>query len=313
MKFAFRAIVGLVLLLVVAVVLATVFVDDIVEKAVEKGGTYALGVDTTIEAADIGVFSGDFGLHAFAIDNPPGFQKPHFMTLTDANLEVELASLLKETVEVPLIVIDGFTLDIEQNDQGTNYDVLMKNLERLQRETPPGEEQPEREGAGKKILLREIVVRNVRVTADIDTKIAGQREITYNLPELILTDLGTDDEARPMAEQISLIVQKLLAAAIQSGRDQLPQELLNDLDARLGELGDRLKAELPEQIPDDLKEKASELLDGAGVNLEGVGGDLGKQADEAAKKAQEAIEGIDVGGLLGGKKKPKTPPAEGGG
>lgn len=308
MKLVLRAVAVLVLLLVVLLIVTVVFVDDVVKTAVERGGTYALGVETTLEGADIGLFSGNFGLKKFEIDNPPGFEKPNFLTLSEAELDVEVGSLLSDTLVVPRILIAGVTLDIVQNDQGTNYGVIMENLERLKTEgegaeEPGGEEPPRSGGPGKKILLREVIVRDVRVTANIDTKIAGQKEFTYTLPELVLTEFGNDDEARPVAEQVSLIVQGLLAAALESGRQMLPDDLLKDLDLKLDELKGKLPEMLPEGTPEELKKEIEKVLDGAGVQLDGVGTDLGKTVDDAAKKAQDAVKGVDVQGLLGGKKK----------
>ncbi len=54
MKLVLRIFVGFVLLFVLFIGLVFLFLDSIVVKAVEESGTYALGVETTLEGADIG-------------------------------------------------------------------------------------------------------------------------------------------------------------------------------------------------------------------------------------------------------------------
>ena len=67
--------------LVFAVVLLVVVIgavlvsqaNKVARVAVEKGGTYALGVQTTLNDASIGVLSGRFGMSGLRVANAQGF------------------------------------------------------------------------------------------------------------------------------------------------------------------------------------------------------------------------------------------------
>src|SRR5262245_65188120 len=115
MKIAVRLLVGLLALVVVAGLAGLFFVDSLAKKAVERGGTYALGVPTELGSASIGLFSGEFELERLRVSNPPGFSQPDFFTLRAMRLDFPLAALREPRVVVPLLEIDGIAIDLERN------------------------------------------------------------------------------------------------------------------------------------------------------------------------------------------------------
>ena len=70
MKLLKRIALVVLVLLLLGVAGAFLFLDSIVRSAIEKGGTTAAGVPTTLDKADASIFSGQFGLEGFAIANP---------------------------------------------------------------------------------------------------------------------------------------------------------------------------------------------------------------------------------------------------
>ncbi|MDX1682749.1 MAG: hypothetical protein R3336_06495, partial [Phycisphaeraceae bacterium] len=65
---------GILLALVLLVVGIFIYIDSIAATAVERGGTYALGVDTRLADADVGIFAGEVTLDGLTVDNPEGFK-----------------------------------------------------------------------------------------------------------------------------------------------------------------------------------------------------------------------------------------------
>jgi hypothetical protein len=129
---------------------AILLVDSLAEQAVERGGTHALGVETRLESASIGITSGQFGLDGLAIANPPGFERPDFFALRAARLELPLKHLLDPRVTIPALELEGIAVDLERNSKGTNYGVILDNLSRFEAGAgKPGGERKEVEGEGK--------------------------------------------------------------------------------------------------------------------------------------------------------------------
>jgi hypothetical protein len=261
------------MVLLAAIVMAFVFVDSLAKRAIERGGTYALGVETRLDSADIGVFSGEFGLAELHVANPPGFAKPDFLELDRAKLEFPLSALASERVVVPLLELDGIVLDLERNQNGTNYGTILTNLERFESGEPPAGE-TEEEAPGKIFVLERLVVRNVRADLDL-LPIGGEAtKVSVSIPEIVVEDL--DQSGMTASEIFALVVKTLLTAAVRAGGGVIPEDLLRDLGGRLGEL-EAVAVELSGQIEEalekgseDLRKAAEDAVKGAGKKLEDI-------------------------------------------
>lgn len=272
MKLGLRILLAVLALVVIGVVVALLFIDSIAARAIEKSGTYALGVPTEVDSADIGLFSGEFGLDGLRVANPPGFARPDFLTLGRARLEVSLASLASDRVTVPLIALEEISLDLERTKQGTNYGAILENLERFESGEAP---EPEGEAGPKTFLIERIVLRQVRADVDL-IPIGGEAtRVALTIPEIVVEDL--DSDGMTAAEICALVVKTLLQAAIEAGGGILPEDLLRDLRGRLDEL---------EAVA---SEKVVEEVTGA---LEDVGKQLGGKAEEALDKAGKKLEDV---------------------
>lgn len=276
MKLARRLLIAIPILLVIALVIALFFVDSLAEQAIERSGSYALGVDTELDSADIGLFSGVFGLNDLRVDNPEGFKEPHFLELQQGKLAVSLKSLMTERVTVPLLEIIGVQIDLERNQSGTNYGSILENLERFESGEPPAEDREK--APGKTFVLERVVIRDVRANLDL-LPIGGEAtSVTLAIPEIVLEDL--DSSGLSAAEICALVVKTLLTAAVQAGAGVIPEELLRDLGGRLeglksvafdvsGEITREVEGAL-QQAGKELQGKAEEALKGAGKKLEDI-------------------------------------------
>src|SRR5262249_38598226 len=138
--------------------------DSLAKQAIERGGSHALGVETRIDHAGIGLISGEFSLRGLEIANPPGFQHPGFFALRSSTLELPLSQLTQERITSPELVLDGVTLSLERGKGGTNYGIILDHLQSFE---SGGEKPADEKGEGKKFLLKRLVVRDVRATADL--------------------------------------------------------------------------------------------------------------------------------------------------
>jgi hypothetical protein len=289
MKLLLRLVfVGIALVVVVAV-LGIASVGRIVQAAVEKGGSHALGVPTTLAEANIGLFSGEFGMSGLEVANPAGFEREHFLSMNQAELAVSLGSLRSELVEVPRVVFDGIALSLERREGKTNYGTILENLERLKGEResggeePPGEEEPaekeEKDDAPqKRFVVRQVVLRNIVAHVDL-LPVGGQwTKTSIELPELVLENVGNEEGS--IADVTSQVVTALIAAVVQAGGDRIPAGMLDDLQGQLEALAssyqldpatlaelDALADGLGDQVSEQLGEKADELIDDAGKQL----------------------------------------------
>lgn len=271
MKKLFKIVVVLVLLLVVVGVAGLLFIDQAAAAAIERGGTYALGVETELGSADVELFEGRFGLESLTIDNPQGFQKSSFLSLAKGEMELELNSLTKETLVVPRLELQGIELDLERAGTSTNFGAILANLERFESGKQPGA--PPAEG-GRKVLIKEIAIRDIAVSVDIGQSVAGFQNTSFPVPDIVLQELGTGGEGKPISEHFSTILRALIDKALEAGKGKIPTELLTELEGQLSELG----------LPEGVETQVESAIEGA---KEMVGEEAKKIGDDAAKKLQE--------------------------
>ena len=243
---------------------------------VEKGGTHALGVETqTRGRANMGLLSGDFGLvRPDRSTTLAGFEAEYFLVDDRDRLsQVEMGSLLgRSRRRSRSVLVSGVTLVLERNANGTNYGVLLDNLEQLsgsegdqptgddQQGGDPGGEQGESE-PGPELVIGEIVLRDIESEITVLVIDDERRTIPIALPEITIYNVGGEDGAS-VDVVYSKLIEELLAAVIAAGGDQLPAELLKDLEGGLKQLGeDQLR-----QQEDRLREKAVEQLGADGVD-----------------------------------------------
>lgn len=277
MRKLLKLVVVLAALLVVAAVLLVVFVDRAAKKAIEESGTYALGTETTLESADIGLTSGRVQLDDLAVANPKGFEREHFLRIGQVQVAMPFQRVLDARIELDRLEISGLEVALERREGKTNYDTILDNLSRLSKKDGKPKEPTE---GGKQIVLREIVLRDL--TAHVDLLPVGGEltRTTIRVPEVRLENVGND---MTIAEAIGVVVRACIQAVIEGGATQIPGELLKDLTKKLPAVGD-VVVKVSEGVQATVETVARE----AGKVLEGAANEAGKLLEDAAK----GVEGV---------------------
>jgi len=132
MKKLIKMVAVLLILLVLATVAVAFYIDTIAKTAIERGATYALGVETTLGSADVGLLSGTFSMGDLTVANPAGFESPYFTHLGQGDVEVALKTLRQETVELPTLTLTDLEIYLDKKEGKANYDVILENLKRFE-------------------------------------------------------------------------------------------------------------------------------------------------------------------------------------
>ena len=119
MKWLLKIAVILIVLVVIVVGAAFFYVDSIAKGAIERGATYALGVNTTLGSADVGLLSGEFSMSGLDVDNPEGFVEAHFLRLGTGYVSVSLgATALPYSITNPDYT-ESASIDATDKAEGT--------------------------------------------------------------------------------------------------------------------------------------------------------------------------------------------------
>ena len=160
---------------------------------------------------------------------------------------MSLGSLNKPTVELPHLKLDTIDVRLEKKDGQTNYNTILENLKKVSGsgdETKPAPKPTE--GEGKKFVITDLSIRNVTVHVDLlggGDALGALTKVTIPIDEVKLqnvgkTGSGVGGTGVSMGELTGIIVQAVLAAAVEKGKGLIPGDILGDLSGRLASLGD---------------------------------------------------------------------------
>jgi hypothetical protein len=313
MKKLIKVVLVLVVLIVVLVVGGVLFafsrIDAIARQAIEAGGTYALGAQTTLDKADVGIRSGTFAMSGLKVANPAppsgaeAWKAPHFLTLGDGGVAVDLDTLQQDLIELPKLGMSDFDVRLERHGDISNYGVILANLKKLSGDG--GKPQPDT-GSERKFVVKELELKNITVTLDMfsNAAVVGElTKVTVPIDSIVLKDIGAPGTQSggiqktgvTLKDLTSIIVQAILGAAAEKGAGVIPGDILGDLKGSLANL-DGLK-NLQMQVQAQAQAKIEEIGKKAQEQVQ-------KGIEDAKKKAEDALKkGLD--GLLPGKKDEK--------
>jgi hypothetical protein len=211
-----------------------------------------------------------------------------------------------DVITIPLLSLSDINLSLEKQGDKANYQVILDNLAKLS--SSSGGEKPKpaptADGPEKKLIISELVIRNVKVHAEL---VGGGNAVTdalnkassvdVTIPEIKLSNVGKTGDGVggsgvTMSQLSSIVMQAILSAVANSGAGISP-EMLGDLKGSLGKLGDLSKFA-------DVKQ-----LESLGKNVGEVGKNVGEAAAGAADKAKQGVDDLKkgLGGLIPGGKK----------
>lgn len=234
-----KIILAVVVLVLVGLTLAYFVRNLLVEKAVEAGSTYALGVETNLGSASLEIRGGSLELNNLRVDNPKGFSADHFLTLRRGMLDVDAGSILDDEVVVDSFLIEGVTLNLEQIDRNGNYRVLLDHMKGLDLSSSE---------KSRKFRIRLVALRDIKVSGALS--LLGKKvEKSFALDNFSIRNVGSDNGAT-ISELTATIVKTLVTKALAAGGGMLPDGFGQNLDEVKDQAVDQIKSEATTKLKD---------------------------------------------------------------
>ena len=269
---------GVLFLVALIVVVGVLFyLDRMVAGVIERGGTYALGVDTELRSVQIRPLRGTFGFSGLAVSNPPGFNQKHFLTLERAKTRLRLPALREDPVRISSLELSGIVISLERYKGRMNYAMILDNLARFEskQDTAPD---PSEEAGGPGVVIEELLIRDVKAQAQLVPHGGRLTQLEVEVPEIRLRNIGSSSPAGVSSAEFASIVTRAILQAVLERSDKLPSGLVSDLGARLKKVG-RVRVDFGSAASDssgkvgqqvkDAAEKAGDLVKGLGNRLRG--------------------------------------------
>lgn len=255
--------VGVVLLavLILAAVVAIavdIFAERALKTGIEVAATKALNVGVSVGKVNLEIFAGKLGIGNLLINNPPGYQYDKLLELKDAQIEVDVKSLLGDRVDIRKIRLDGVNVVLEQRGiSGNNLQDVVKTV------SDGRKAEGKSEKGGKKLHIDNLEISNVTVKAKL-LPVPGKADtITLKLDPIVMTDLGGDNKLGT-AELSGKILLAIAAGVADKGTGVLPKEMTSTMKSTLDttiELGKTATKE-GKKLLEEGKDSGKELIEG---------------------------------------------------
>ena len=288
MKFMFKSIIFLFFLLVVSAGIGIFYLDTLAKKAIEYGGTQALGVSTSLDKIDIALLDGRTSMQNLSIANPQGFTAPALMELGLGSIAVNLKTLTEDTIVIPEIKFSNLTLNIEQKDNISNVKALMRNISSGAKTTSaqqPAAAEATQTKAGPQFIIERVILNNIKVNAKVSAMNNTLTDSSVTIPSLQLKDIGKSTHGLPLEETLQELVSAILNASINNS-GALAASLSGLLEGKNINT-DALKQNITEQVQHkagaEIEKAQKQLLQN--TNLSKESNDLlQQQSDQAINK-----------------------------
>jgi hypothetical protein len=265
-------------------------IDNLAGAGIERGASYALGVDTKVGFVRVSLVLGTLRISSLAIDNPRGFEADHLIELGSGRLEVPPETLLDPVVTIPLMELDSVKVSLEKEQGASNFGTVLANLERFESSgSRPGPVDSAEAESGKRFVVGEIVIRDVQAHVEHTEKLGKLGAVDVTIPEIRLRDVGAENAKGVAMSELTNIVVKAVFMGILKHGTSLPDFLAGDLRSSLGGL-----AGVPVEMVGGVTDAVADTLPGR------LGNSARKLGDGVGEAGKKTLDGI--GRLLGGRK-----------
>ncbi|MEC8559403.1 MAG: hypothetical protein VXY94_04935 [Planctomycetota bacterium] len=286
-KLITRVIIIILLVLIILATLVVVFINSIAKSAITSAGTSTLGVPTTVGSVDIGILSGHSEIKDLEIKNPKDYPGD-FLTLSDGVLDVNLGSLLGDSIEVTKMSFDGIDVSFIQRVKDSNVDVILDNVKK----SGSGDSESKSttddksDSGGRKFVIDELKVTNVKVAISIVGLSSVTKPSTVTIKEIMVKDIGKKEGGANTSQIMSIVVQSVVHSVLKAAPGEIPSVMMQGIKGGLSSLGNLDFGDVQFDAGDGLKKIGDSI------------GNIGSGAGDSVKDALDGI-GKGIGGLLG--------------
>lgn len=195
---------AIIALLAVAVVAATVTLwfsnplDSLLKATIEKFGSEMTQATVRVSKVHISPTDGQGALSGLSLGNPNGFKTDHAFKAEHIEVALEPATVADDVVLIHKILIDAPSISYEKGDNGSNFDVIQRNVERY---LGTAQKKDEKAESGKKMVIESLVIRNAKVNYN------GMIELS--LPDIELHNIGKKRGGATSAQVVKAIIAEL--------------------------------------------------------------------------------------------------------
>jgi len=215
-----KIVAGLLIVLTGVFIILSYTIDGIVKSAIEKNGTELFQTEVDLGNVNISMWNGSSEIYGFTVTNPEQFSDQPAIEVDEIFLNLDLTSMLSDTIVIENIRISGARLFFEQEGFGINLRTLNQNMDLSTDEDDTI------------IVIEQLIVENA--TVQVSSSIERERTVEANIENFELSGIGRDGNST-LKESMQQILAPLIEQAIQEAMTGgLLQQLENKVRNLLG-------------------------------------------------------------------------------
>jgi hypothetical protein len=221
------AVVLIVVILLVLIVGFSLFGAGMIKTAVEKAASSTLGVPVTVKSIDLSILSGKVGIKGLVVKNPPGYANETLLELGDGVVNLDIGSLMGDTIKIQIVKLENTKLTIEQKGLTNNLNEILDKL-------PKGEKAATKtEKPGKNLTVTKLEINKTNVNVKLLPVPGKSDTVNLNLDPIVMENLGSDSKLS-VAKLVAKVMGALATGIARQGAGILPKDMVNNINSTLG-------------------------------------------------------------------------------
>ena len=259
----------------------------IIKKAVNTYGPKIMKTEVHLGDVDLSIFSGQAKLKEFSLGNPRGFNTPTAIDVEYIYVDVDEGSLAGDIIVIDKIAVVKPEITYEKILGTDNFRTILDNIKKSVGSAKPSGKTSEKEGSGKKIMIRDFVLKDGKV--NLAMSMLSGSTISVSLPDIHLADIGKKDQG--LLPKVAF--EKILTVVYQKITSPAVEDRLND---GLKKLKSGIEAAGEDAVKELEAAKAT-----ADKEVQAAGEHAKDKAREEIKNVEKEVEGLTgkVKGLFG--------------
>ena len=193
-------------------------VDKIVKNLIIDQGNQVLGQQVSVGKIDTSILGSSIKISNIEIKNVDGFKNKNIIQIKNINANFAFTSLLKDTIVIKDINIDGATLyyelsinNKEVKDNISSFKPIVKNsASSLAKETDVSKELESKNQSKKKnkdLLINQLTINNTKINAFSDFLDINK---DINLNKMSFNNVGTAEKSAKFKEVLQMVFANVL-------------------------------------------------------------------------------------------------------
>lgn len=236
---------GGIVVAIIIVLLVTVVsnLGPMIKKAVNVYGPDITKTEVRLGDVGISIFSAEAELKEFLLGNPAGFTSPYAMKVGSVKVNVDEKSITGDTIIIDRIEVVAPDISYEKSGGTDNFQTILNNVkETVGADRKTGNKKSDKNGAGKKILIRNFIVKDGKV--NLSMSVLAGKTISAPLPDIHLKDIGQKKGGASPAEAFNDVFNALYSKIISPDVAVNLNKGLQALGSSAGALGESAAKEI---------------------------------------------------------------------